>query len=350
MAEATRNPKTHRFEARGDVHSLYAYVRDVALTANPSEPWKVSKRAFDAARRADERFAGGLSADGVQKRLGYPWSQLMAVVTDSARDPERSIAARNRREARPVISFEEAVAALRLVAARIGTNTLRPHEYDHARGQAVEREASAWLHGRRLEKTLPTADQIDRALRLHDPPRTWDDCLRAAGLEARAVGGGRRGMSWPELIDMFMEELGFVPNWQQAKDFAAAKGISAERHAGRWERHLKEARARRRTRGATIPRRRMRGRLDISGISVVSEGAPRRTRNWTYDACIDGLVLALEAAGARPLTQRLLKQLAKGNPAIPTYSVIQRAAKREGWPPFPEMRAEAARRRAHPSR
>ena len=75
------------------MHALYDYVRDVALAANPAQQWTVSKRAFDAGRRADERFAGGLSADGLLKRLRYPWAQLLAIVTDPERDVRRSIGA-----------------------------------------------------------------------------------------------------------------------------------------------------------------------------------------------------------------------------------------------------------------
>lgn len=324
-------------------------MREVATAANPSEPWTVSKRLFDQTRAADPRFHGGPSADGVVKRLKYPWAQLLVVVTDPARDPERSVASHNRRDLRPVISVDEAVAAMTFIAGRLGVRTLRPHEYDGERQALIDQDSRAWLHGGRLDGTLPTADQIERALRLQDPPQTWDDALRAAGLQTREPVGGRAGLSWPEVIDMFMDELGFVPSMQQARAYAVAKNVrAASSRSGSWTQHLKDARQRRRERGARIPRRRQPGPIDFNAIdlSPVEDALPPLKRDWTLDECIEGLVRALDRAGSRPLTMRLLKRLATEDRAIPSYSILQRGTTRHGWPSFPDMRAQAARRRA----
>lgn len=352
MATAGRDPETHRFTSDVDLHALFAYVRDVVFAADPARPWTVSKRAFDAARKSDERFAGGLTADGVLKRVKYPWSQLLAVVTDPERDPERSIASHNRRDLRPVISIGEAVTAMKFVAGRLGAQTLRPQQYDDERLALVDQDSQAWLHGGRLDRTLPTSHQIERALRLQDPPQSWDDGLRAAGLQEREAAGGHAGISWPELIDMFMDELGFVPNSEQARAYAVAKNVRASSSRGSWPQHLKDARSRRRERGAHIPRRRQPGPIDFTELHLSPvEGAPAPLQhNRSLEESIEGLVLALDRAGTRSLTMRLLKRLASEDPAIPSYSVLQRNTKRLGWPTFPELRAEAAKRRAESKR
>lgn len=264
------------------------------------------------------------------------------------------MASRNRRDTRAAISADEAAAALALIAGKRGARSLRPEDYEQTRRELADREGAAWLHGGNLERSVPTVDQIHRAFRLHDPVWSWDDGLRAAGLQARAATGGRAGLGWPELIDRFMDEMGFVPSWRQAAAYAAAKNVGVQRNEGRWMDHLAQARARRRERGAPVPRRRVVGSLDLSGVSAAAsaeEASRRRKRVWTAEECVAGLVRALELAGGRPLSQKLLRQLAAAHlGVIPTYSIIQREAKREGWPSFPEMRAEAARRRAGTTR
>ena len=56
----------------------------------------------------------------------------------------------------------------------------------------------------------------------------------------------------------------------------------------------------------------------------------RRVTLWTYDACLDGLVIALGQHKGKKLGQRDLNALAAKDRRIPRYSRLHGAMKREG--------------------
>jgi hypothetical protein len=78
-------------------------------------------------------------------------------------------------------------ASLRLVAARLGTDSPTTVEYRADRARLLAEDRVRWLHGRAL--LLPDDEQVIAAA------GSWDAALRLAGLEAtrerRAVGQTR---------------------------------------------------------------------------------------------------------------------------------------------------------------
>jgi hypothetical protein len=87
-------------------------------------------------------------------------------------------------------------------------------------------------------------------------------------------------------------------------------------------------------------------RLFVNVTPAAATPARLRRDHWTEERIIDGLVRAFDALPPEhaTLTERHLRQLATGNPDIPTYSVSQHWAHAHETS-YPTLRDKAVRRR-----
>jgi hypothetical protein len=115
-----------------------------------------------------------------------------------------------RGEGRPV-SEQEAVVALRIIASRLGVQTLRRRRYDDGPAE-LERESGP--------SGLPTATRIDASLKTNTEAG-WDRGLRLAGLTVRRAKGGITGMSREDAIDRFIAEHDDRPQGVASRGSAA---------------------------------------------------------------------------------------------------------------------------------
>jgi hypothetical protein len=352
-----RDRDTNRFVSRHDVHQLYEIVREVCRHANPAQPETVSQRLFDASRAAGGHPTAP-TAKAIADRLGYPWPELLSLVFDDSRSAEHAVAIRGRRQGRQELTEAEIAWALKLVATHLaakpgvkgadqdGEPSIRPSEYSAGWEALVEQDRRSWLHGGRLARTLPTVDQIEYSLRRKG--LTWDDGLLLAGLAVRQRTASPTGMAATAVIELFIEDMGCVPNTEQLRQYAKAKKLSLANYEGGLGPQLRAVRKARRERGLSTPRPCGAGKLEYDHVQPLGEdqGVRRRRREWDWDEAIDGLVLALEEMKGKTLTQRALGRLAKQNSAIPAPSLVGRMAKQHGLNGLVDMRAEAAKRLA----
>jgi hypothetical protein len=336
----------NRFQSHYDHHGLIEAVRKVAKFVNPNSPTATTEAAFDAAR-SPAGHPQCPRADSIGRRLSYPWRELLELVFDETRDAEHAIAARRARQQRLKLSDAEIASALSLVARHLQARSLRPGEYDAGRAHLIRSDDQAWLHGRRLEASLPTADQLLHALEQRD--LDWDEGLKRAGLESRTGAvGAAAGLPPATAIELFIDDMGALPNCRQPRRYARHKGFALRSRFG-MPQALDEVRESRRARGLETPPPCPRGELDLSHVEPlpVDATAPKQVRSeWEDEACLQGLEKAITKMKGRPLTQRALRALARTDPEIPQPSVVDRVAKRRGKTGLVDMRAEAAARLA----
>lgn len=157
------------------------------------------------------------------------------------------------------------------------------------------------------------------------------------------------------MAELFVEDLGCLPwNHYALTRYARAKGLSLTPGSGSIDPIHRAVRKARREKGlpAPAPPPPRAQRPDVQSVEPAStgHGPPARKNKVAWSAranIVDGLVAALDALAAEgesALSQRSLNRVAKGNPAIPNYAVVQRFAKAHETS-FPELREVAARRR-----
>lgn len=263
MATTARAPGG-RFASVYDTLELYGVVRDVALVASPEEPTSVSEAAWDVARKRSSP-PNAPSARAIRARLAgaerrsFPWRELLELVFDESRDPERVHALRARVAADGELDERHVYYALRRAAGELGRKTLAPDAYVRVREELIARArqrrrgsskgvAPAYQFTARL---LPTVGQVERIA------GDWDRALELAGLESRPEHGARvrkRGMPIAEALDRFADEAdGWFCRREQLLEYARDRGITvAAREPGVvWREYVAAAKALRDARGVT---------------------------------------------------------------------------------------------------
>lgn len=230
---------------------LLREVGEVAARANHAEPQAVSQRAFDRARVASADHADLPAARQIARELKLKWPEVLEV----AHAPERkrsSLLDLKTRERAPLgwVTSERIRYALRLVAGRLGVDSLTTIAYDAERDALLVEDGRDWLHGRRLR--LPSANVIRHAT------HGWHAALRMAGLrEHTQQNHPIHQVIVPrvEVMERFYDYYQEQPSETALRDFARGNGIPM---SGRGERKhsemVAEWRQQRRDRGLSEPR------------------------------------------------------------------------------------------------
>jgi hypothetical protein len=191
-------------------------VREVAALANPTAPPTVSQRAFDRARASSATHADLPAARQIAKELKLNWPEALAVAHAPENEQNKLLALKTKDYYSPVGWLTEARIkyALRLVAGRLGVDTLTKGEYDAERVVLLNADARDWLHGRRLR--LPSATAILLAT------SSWDAAVVLAGLKAfvRSHTIHQVILSPVEVVDRFYEHYGEQPSRKALRAFA----------------------------------------------------------------------------------------------------------------------------------
>jgi hypothetical protein len=238
---------------------LLREVGEVAARANPAEPQAVSQRAFDRARARSADHAGLPAARQIARELKLTWAEVLTAAHAAENKRSYLLAAKTREHAAIGSLTNERIGfALRLVAGRLGVDSLTTHEYDEERDVIVAADARDWLHGRRLR--LPSATAIRKAA------GGWDAALRLADLKEhtpREHAIHQVIVSRVEVMDRFYDYYGEQPSEPALRAFARGNKIPMSSRGGRKHSEtVKLWRQRRRDRGLPEPRvvsRRQRG-------------------------------------------------------------------------------------------
>jgi hypothetical protein len=185
------------------------------------------------------------------------------------------------------------VVALRIIASRLGVQTLRPRRYDDGPAE-LERESGP--------SGLPTATRIDASLKTNTEAG-WDRGLRLAGLTVRRAKGGITGMSREHAIDRFIAEHDDrEPDERELRGYANEKGFALARQTRRHRDSVELVRKRRASNPSSEPNQ---PRTAVSPADAPVAGSRRAASGanaWTKDVCITGLVRAYDEAARRKLS------------------------------------------------
>lgn len=226
-------------------------MREVAALANPAAPRTVSQRAFDRARVGSAEHAHLPAARQIARELKLPWSGVLAVAHAPANQRGKVLATKTREQMpKGWLTPARIKRALRLVAGRLGVDTLSRIAYDVERGVVLKADARDWLHGRR--QRLPSANAISVAA------GGWNAALRAAGLKAHAPAPPTIHqviVTRVEVMDRFHDHYKEQPSHKALEDFARANKIPMSSESGRkWSETVAEWRQSRIDRGLGEPR------------------------------------------------------------------------------------------------
>jgi hypothetical protein len=323
-------------------------VREVAALANPEEPARAPRSAFDAERERSPEHADLPAARRITEQLKMPWREVLAVAhaPEAAQNKLLGVKARSA----PVnwLTRDGVRSALRVAALRRGVDSLTLAEYRAERNAMLAADRARWLHGGALR--LPTDEQV---IAVAD---SWEAALRLAGL---APGSPRPrtvqqvALTRVAVIERFHEHYGKRPSRPELEAFARGNGLpmKAERNrkwseiVAEWERQRRDrglppARVAARPPGRPSPKR-PRTRTSHYGrnVGAARAGEHRVMGKWTHGKCAAAVAryLAQLPVGARS-TERGYTDWAATQPrgTVPTMSTIQEHG---GW--------EAVRREAN---
>ncbi len=179
-------------------------ARDVPEGEPPGDPVRTSRPDFDKGRGPAGWGSGVPTAASISRRWKTPWAEILITIFDEKNSLQHRVASRSRNAPIAAPSLEEVSAALKLIAGRLGVDTLRPGQYETECGVLRAQIGSKWLHGKKGVHLLPTVDQIDQNY-------GWDAALQAAGLRERAANANTAGTSVAVALELFMLEVGCVP-------------------------------------------------------------------------------------------------------------------------------------------
>lgn len=270
-------------------------VREVSALANPTAPAMVSQRAFDAAAeavRSGKEYRAAHAelppARRIAERLGLPWREVVAVAHEPEARQNQLLAVKARERAQDWLTAEHAVAAVQLVAGRLGTDSVTTGQYRVERASLLAQDRTRWLHGRWL--LLPDDEQIIACA------GSWDAALSLAGFKVTRERGPAPGRpSAPPLVDLlerFHDEHGFQPSTRDLRAFARGNSVPyPSERAQRFSAAVAEWTAARRARGLPKPRvvKRVGGRgkrtPDYSADVGAARAGEHRRRKWTRSSC-----------------------------------------------------------------
>jgi hypothetical protein len=309
------------------------------------DPEKLTQREFDALREAKGVTCPRAAA--ICARFGVSWTRIKEAsfgdVGGSFRHFRRTTAGNGVFPA----DREACISAVRLAARQISSDTLLPRQYEKQRELA--------LRGRRgdgrlqVEGRWPPVSQIAGF--------GWDQIVSEAGLAIRPAPELAKSMEVIDVMELFLEARGFVPNRRTIREFANGYGISMAKDEGKASTYLEALRERRIQSGLWTPPAILRGpRYPLMPAEVIRVEKRRTSEfaaayplvgkgSWTEERILEGLDLAISKLGpSESLTQKKLRQLAKENPGkIPTASTVTKYAKEHGTT-LAELREQAFRR------
>jgi len=228
-------------------------VREVAALANPTEPLAVSQRAFDAARERSAAHAALPRAKRVAERLGVTWRDVLAVAHAPVARQNRLLAMKTLRPMADWLTEGNVRSALRLVAHRLGEDSVTKAAYRAERAKLVAADERRWLHGGSLR--MPSDEAIKTRI------GSWDAALRLAGLRVTSERGsglgaahGKGAPTIVELIQRVWDCHEAQPTEEELRDFARANDIPAPGRRGiTYGTEMNKWKEERRTLGLPVP-------------------------------------------------------------------------------------------------
>lgn len=270
-------------------------VREVSRLACPSAPQAASQRAFDAARTASS-FPDLPAARNIASQLGMRWADALQI----AHAPESThaflLGRKQTGEEQDWLSEEYVAFVLRLVARRLGKDTLSLGDYRQERAEMLRSDRARWLHGGQL--LLPNEEQIITHV------GSWEKALSLVGMKPShlTLGEARPGRgSIPTLTDLlerFYEHYGVQPAVEDLRAFARANAIPYPNERGvRFGDAVAAWKAERIARGLPVPEKPppSKERADYSrDVGAAREGECPRHKWRDIEECITWMVRYLE--------------------------------------------------------
>ena len=307
---------------------LLREVHEVAALANPTDSQAVSQRVFDRARANSPAHANLPAARQIARELKLKWPEVLTVAHAPESKRNNLIDVKTRENA-PIgwLTSARIKYALRLVAGRLGVDSLTTIAYDAERDVLLGEDARDWLHGRRLR--IPSAGAI--ALAAHG----WGAALRIAGLREHAQRKPTIHQviaSRVDVMDRFYDQYGEQPSETALKDFARGNKIPMSGEGGRvYSEAVAEWRQRWRDRGEPEPRR-----IDRRGtgekapdfsadVGAAKPGEYLHVGKWDDEGlCVEWVAYYLSSlSGGRRATARTTSRGRCGTPALPRQTCSQ---------------------------
>jgi hypothetical protein len=325
---------------------LLREVGEVAALASPANPEAVSQRAFDRARAASAAHASLPAARQIARELKLKWPEVLEVAhtPDSKRSYLLVSKTRGKTQPKGWLTSARIRYALRLVAGRLGVDSLTKVAYDEERDKLHAADARDYLHGGRLR--LPSANAISRAARPSlVAGASWRAALRIAGLKTHSRKkrtAHQKIVSRAEVMDRFYDEYGEQPATNAVRDFVRGNGIPMSDEGGqKWSETIKLWRQSRIDRGLGEPRViDYRSRRDANGRILkapdfskdVGAAKPDEYPNqgkWNNeDLCVAWVAYYLANLPEGKATARHYDAWALKNPGAP---LLSRFTRHGGW-------------------
>lgn len=307
---------------RLDAMMLLRGVREVASHADAENPIQVSQRRFDAARQVSQSFTSLPRAYRIAERLQMPWRDVLVLAHAPASRHAHRLGRVQTEPAHDWLTRDVIAFALRLVAVRLGVQSVSPVEYRVERAKLLRDDHAAYLHGRQLR--LPSEDQIRIAM-----DGDWDAALALAALAPRAPRGdqgrGKYAPTTAEVLDRAYEAHGTELTSKEIWTFVKANGIPYGRERGRlWSECVAEWKQDRAARGLDVPAGPppLDQRPDYSQDVGAARTGETRRQDWSrLEDCLPHVLayLAQLAAGERS-TKRGYQEWAREHPHAPSTS------------------------------
>jgi hypothetical protein len=142
-----------------EIDALFPLVEGIVRHLGASKAEELSLSRFDNAR-IELGYADAPEGRVIARRFRMSWSELASVATDPQVDLKRSVQAR-RGEPERKLRAAEVVYALRLVALRLGQDTVAEDQYRRERKKII---AESDRQARAMGLRLPNHDQIRTAV------------------------------------------------------------------------------------------------------------------------------------------------------------------------------------------
>lgn len=322
---------------RLDALVLLRGVREVASHADAENPMQVSQSHFDAAREHSHLYGDLPRAKRIVERLRMPWRDVLLL----AHSPSSTHAHRlGRAQSEPEQEWltEDHIAfSLRLVALRLGVESVSPVQYRQQREELLAADRRVWRHGRKLR--LPTDEQIRIAA------DGWDRALALAKLSARHglgdQGQGKYAATTEDVLDRCFEAHGTELTSKEIWTFVAANGIPYSRERQRlWGECIAAWKQQRRAQGLDVPDgpppRGQRPNYS-QDVGAGKSGERRIPRRHSLEDCVASVVAYLEHLPSGARSTKLGYQAWAAQANAPGYSAFDQHG---GWGAVRELALE----------
>ena len=299
-------------------------VREIALIVDAEQPTEIPQRAFDAAREDSARFSDLPPARSIARQLRMPWSDALALAHEPPSKHAHRLGRALTRPEQKWLTHEHIAYVLRLVARKLGTDSVSPSEYRREREAMLAVDSSRYLHGRRLR--LPTDDQIRIAV-----DGDWNRALALADLSARGSHTGV-GASTLDLLERCYTAHGAQPSAEELRRFARANRIPYQPDRTRsWNECVAAWKEERQARGLEVPAGLpSRDQRPNYGRNVGAARADeRRRRDWSHiEDCVEIVMIYLTELGNVRSSKRDYQDWAAGREDAPAPSAFDQHG---GW-------------------